>query len=112
MSFAMGNPELYQLCFERPVPGFVPSPESLELSFGLLNRSYGRVEQLKNEIEIDLSSEQIVNLVIAIAHPKGEWKGLRPSVGPTPSRKRGAAAAWQTSLPIAPANHRAPSFQS
>lgn len=68
MSFAMENPELYQLCFERPVPGFVPSPESLELSFGLLNRSYGRVEQLKNEVETDLSSEQIVNLVIAIAH--------------------------------------------
>ena len=28
MSFAIQNPELYQLCFERPVPGFVPSEES------------------------------------------------------------------------------------
>ncbi len=68
MSFALENPELYQLCFERPVPGFVPSPESLELSFGMLNWSYGRVEQLKAELETELSSEQIVNLVIATAH--------------------------------------------
>ena len=32
MAFALENPELYQLCFERPVPGFVPSPASLEIS--------------------------------------------------------------------------------
>ena len=36
MAFALENPELYQLCFERPVPGFVPSPASLEISFGTL----------------------------------------------------------------------------
>lgn len=68
MSFALENPELYQLCFERPVPGFVPSPESLALSFGILNRSYQRVEQLKSELDTELSSEQIVNTVIAISH--------------------------------------------
>jgi AcrR family transcriptional regulator len=68
MSFALENPELYQLCFERPVPDFVPSKESLELSFGLLKQSYRRAEQLKNEVETDLSSEQIVNLVIAMSH--------------------------------------------
>lgn len=33
MRFAQENPELYQLAFERPVPGFVPSPESLEEAF-------------------------------------------------------------------------------
>jgi len=68
MSFALENPELYQLCFERPVPGFVPSQESLALSFGILNRSYQRVEQLKSELDTELSSEQIVNTVIAISH--------------------------------------------
>ncbi|MCL4261728.1 MAG: TetR/AcrR family transcriptional regulator [Anaerolineae bacterium] len=68
MSFALENPELYQLCFERPVPGFVPSPESLELSFGMLNWSYGRAEQLKAELETELSSQQLVNLVIVLAH--------------------------------------------
>ncbi|MFO7585645.1 MAG: TetR/AcrR family transcriptional regulator [Anaerolineales bacterium] len=68
MSFALKNPELYQLCFERPVPGFVPSPESLAVSFGTLNHSYQRVEQFKNELDTELSSEQIVNTVIAISH--------------------------------------------
>lgn len=68
MSFALENPELYQLCFERPVPGFVPSQESLDLSFGILNYSLQRVEQYKNELETDLTSEQIVNLVIAVSH--------------------------------------------
>ena len=35
MSFALQNPELYQLCFERPVPGFVPSEESLKVEFAI-----------------------------------------------------------------------------
>ncbi|MBI5841431.1 MAG: TetR/AcrR family transcriptional regulator [Chloroflexi bacterium] len=68
ISFALENPELYQLCFERPVPGFVPSQESLELSFGILNRFYQRAEQMKNELHTELSSEQIVNIVIAMSH--------------------------------------------
>jgi hypothetical protein len=28
LTFAMKNQEQYQLCFERPVPGFVPSEGS------------------------------------------------------------------------------------
>ncbi len=68
MSFALQNPDLYQLCFERPVPGFVPSQESLELSFGLLDRFQRRARQIKKQLDTDLSSEQIVNTVIAISH--------------------------------------------
>lgn len=68
MSFALENPELYQLCFERPVPGFVPSQESLDLSFGILNDARQRVERYRNELNTDLSDEQIVDLVIAVAH--------------------------------------------
>ncbi|HEU0296167.1 MAG TPA: TetR/AcrR family transcriptional regulator [Anaerolineales bacterium] len=68
LSFALENPELYQLCFERPVPGFVPSPESLELSFDILRRSVQRVEHFRSELNTDLTSEQIVNLVIAVSH--------------------------------------------
>ena len=68
MSFALQNPELYQLCFERPVPGFVPSQESLDLSFSILHRSYQRAEQMKNELHTGLSGQEIVNLVIAISH--------------------------------------------
>lgn len=68
MSFALENPELYQLCFERPVPGFIPSQESLDLSFGILAASRQRVKQFKQELNTDLSTNQVVDLVIAIAH--------------------------------------------
>jgi AcrR family transcriptional regulator len=68
MSFAMENPELYQLCFERPVPGFVPSEASLAISLGLLDRSRRRVKELKKRLDTRLSSEQIVNLLIAVSH--------------------------------------------
>jgi AcrR family transcriptional regulator len=68
LTFALDNPELYQLCFERPVPGFIPSPASLKLSFGILNDSLQRVDQYKKQLNTKLSSEQIINLIIAIAH--------------------------------------------
>lgn len=68
MTFALENPDLYQLCFERPVPGFVPSQESLDLSFGILEYSRQRVEEYKHELNTDLSSEQILNLTIAVSH--------------------------------------------
>lgn len=68
MSFALENPDLYQLCFERPVPGFVPSKESLALSFGILNQTYQRTEQFKKQLNTKLTGKQIVDTVIAIAH--------------------------------------------
>ena len=69
MSFAKKNPELYQLCFERPVPGFVPSAQSLDLSFGLLQRSFERISaRLYGEIATDLPAEQVRDLVIAMMH--------------------------------------------
>ena len=68
MSFAMENPELYQLCFERPVPGFVPSEDGLTLSFGLLNRSRRQVKELKKGLNTRLSAEQILDLLIAVSH--------------------------------------------
>jgi AcrR family transcriptional regulator len=36
MQFAQENPELYQLAFERPVPGFTPSEDSLAASTHML----------------------------------------------------------------------------
>lgn len=69
MNFAMQNPDLYQLCFERPVPGFVPSEKSLTLSFGLLQQSYLRVtNKLCPLIRTDLSPEQLGDIVIAMMH--------------------------------------------
>lgn len=68
MTFAVENPELYQLCFERPVPGFVPSEESLQVSFGLLHASYERVAQWRTMVDTDLDPQQMVDLVIAMMH--------------------------------------------
>jgi AcrR family transcriptional regulator len=68
MSFALQNPELYQLCFERPVPGFVPSAESMQASLDVLKQSYARGAQLLSGIHSGLSPEQAIDLVIAIMH--------------------------------------------
>ena len=68
MSFALQNPELYQLCFERPVPGFTPSEESLKVSFGALQQAYSRFAQLHHLFNSGLSPEQTVDLVIAMMH--------------------------------------------
>ncbi len=68
MVFALQNPDLYQLCFERPVPGFVPSEESLGISFGSLQLAYKRAMHLFAEIQTDLSPEQTTDLIIAMMH--------------------------------------------
>src|SRR5215207_3755756 len=68
MSFALEHPELYQLCFQRPVPGFIPSKASLELSFGLLHQAYDQVGVLREVLETDLSNQQLADTVIAIMH--------------------------------------------
>ncbi|HYP39994.1 MAG TPA: helix-turn-helix domain-containing protein, partial [Chloroflexia bacterium] len=44
MTFAQECPELYQLVFERPVPGFTPSEESMEASLSLLAEANALVE--------------------------------------------------------------------
>ena len=68
MAFAQQNPELYQLCFERPVPGFVPSTESLAMSVDLLQSFYARAARLREVIDTNLSPVQVVDLLIAIMH--------------------------------------------
>ncbi|HWQ13144.1 MAG TPA: TetR/AcrR family transcriptional regulator [Roseiflexaceae bacterium] len=68
MTFALDYPELYQLCFERPVPGFTPSAASLQVSLELLERSRARAAQLIANMDTDLAPEQIVDLLIAIMH--------------------------------------------
>ncbi len=68
LTFAGENPELYQLCFERPVPGFVPSKESLQISSDLLHRFYQLASEWKGSIHSDLAPQQIIDLIIAMMH--------------------------------------------
>jgi AcrR family transcriptional regulator len=70
MRFAQENPELYQLAFERPVPGFVPSAESLEEAF----RAPAALEQMltdavtTGQVVLDVPVVQARDLVIGMIH--------------------------------------------
>ena len=70
MQFAQENPELYQLAFERPVPGFVPSAESLEEAF----RAPAGFEQMladavaAGEVVLDMPVAQARDLLIGMIH--------------------------------------------
>ena len=68
LAFAKQNPDLYQLCFERPVPGFVPSEESLRVSLQYLQKAYQKVAEFKQTIHSDLSPQQLVDLLITMMH--------------------------------------------
>jgi len=70
MQFAQEHPDLYQLAFERPVPGFTPSEESMAESQRLL----GKVEQVLDEavhqglVLPQVSVSQGRDLIIAMSH--------------------------------------------
>lgn len=70
MTFAQENPELYQLVFERPVPGFVPSPESLEEGARILAHSDQLMGQglEQGHLALGLPPEQARDLFIAMMH--------------------------------------------
>src|SRR5579859_5435541 len=70
MTFAQEYPELYQLVFERPVPGFVPSEESMAESRRLLTMSNEIVEKgiERGSIALGITAEQARDLFIAMMH--------------------------------------------
>ena len=70
MRFAQEHPELYQLAYERPVPGFVPSPESLAEAF----QAPAGLEQLliaavaSGDIVLDMPVVHARDLLIGMIH--------------------------------------------
>ena len=68
LTFAVRHPELYQLCFERPVPGFEPSPESLRVSTDNLQTWVDHFAGIKDQLDTELPAEQVTDLVIAVTH--------------------------------------------
>lgn len=68
MRFAREHTELYQLIFEHPVPGFVPSEESMQIAQQMLDDFTRRVRLAieSGEIETGLSVEQTRDLIIAM----------------------------------------------
>jgi len=70
MNFAQEYPELYQLVFERPVPGFVPSEESMEESRRLLAAADKVIAQEleRGSLVSGISIPQTRDLFIAMMH--------------------------------------------
>ena len=70
MRFAQENPDLYQLMFQRPVPGFVPSEESMAVSLGRLEQVRGHFADLfqSDELAVDLPVEEARDLFLALQH--------------------------------------------
>jgi AcrR family transcriptional regulator len=70
MRFAQENPELYQLMFQRPVPGFVPSEESMAVSLANVAMAQAEFEAVfrSGELETDLPVEEARDLCFALQH--------------------------------------------
>jgi AcrR family transcriptional regulator len=70
MRFADDNPDLYPLLFERPVPGFVPSPEAMQEISALTREG---IEAFQTAIDggtirTGLSAAQSIDLYLALVH--------------------------------------------
>jgi hypothetical protein len=64
------NPELYQILFERPVPGFEPSKESMAVSMASLTRGREEMAEIVAEMGIDpgVPIARAMDLTIALSH--------------------------------------------
>jgi len=71
MRFAQENPDLYQIMFQRPIPGFVPSEESYAVSLEMLAKGHEEARSIAESGELDFGSlpvEDAINLMIALMH--------------------------------------------
>jgi AcrR family transcriptional regulator len=70
MTFALENPDLFQLCFERHVPGFIPSEESMKVSIEALKRATGRINARleRGEFSLDMPLPRVMDLTSAMMH--------------------------------------------
>ena len=70
LRFAQEHPDLYQLCFERPVPGFVPSEESMAESRADLARFEAELAEAiaTGQIKPRVPASQARDLIIAMMH--------------------------------------------
>lgn len=68
--FALQNPELYQLMFQRPVPGFEPSEESMAVSLGLLEEMRQELGTLleNDALHTGITVEAACDLIISMQY--------------------------------------------
>jgi AcrR family transcriptional regulator len=70
MEFAQEYPELFQLVFERHVPGFEPSEAAMNESWEMLAAGSRQIQAIMQSglIQADLPMDQVRDLVIALVH--------------------------------------------
>lgn len=69
LQFAIDHPELFRLLFERHVPGFVPSDDSMKVMRRVLDQGAARIEQLfANGAPGGLTTQQTQDIVILLMH--------------------------------------------
>ncbi|MDV7393033.1 TetR/AcrR family transcriptional regulator [Arthrospira platensis SPKY1] len=70
MRFAQENPELYQLLFQRPVPGFAPSEASMAVSLAQLEAARAQFAAVfsSDELETNLPVDEALDIYIALQH--------------------------------------------
>ena len=70
MRFAQENPDLYQLMFQRPVPGFIPSDASMAVSLAQLDEARNQFSNIltSEELTTSLPFEEARDLFIAMQH--------------------------------------------
>lgn len=70
MNFALQNPDLFQLCFERHVPGFVPSQESMQVVNKAIESTMSRINLWAERGGFDpkIPMDKAFDLVTAMMH--------------------------------------------
>lgn len=70
MAFALEHPELYQMAFERPVPGFAPTEQTMQAALEALNELtvMVRLHLEQGDLAPGVSFEVGYNLMIAMMH--------------------------------------------
>lgn len=70
MTFAHENPDLFQIMFQRPIPDFEPSEESMAVSLATLQESQAVIDEMfeAESIEPGIPANQAHDLIIAMMH--------------------------------------------
>lgn len=108
MRFADENPELYPLLFERPVPGFVPSEDSMAEIRGLVDDGAALFQDAIDAglIALGLTARQAQDLFLAVMHGLTALKRANEPDAPTGEGRFGSLIptaakllydAWKTS---------------
>jgi hypothetical protein len=70
MTFAYENPDMFQIMFQRSIPHFVPSEESMSVSLTVLASAQAEIRRLFEQEGIPpaIPLEQALDMIIAMMH--------------------------------------------